>query len=230
MLESIHKHMKWIMWVIVGLITIAFLFFGIYPSGSGRGMAATVNRDEITVEEFNRAYQNTAETYRGLLKDQFNDAFAKTLRTQVLRELITNRLLVREAERMGLRVTDQEIQATILKIPVFNLQGRFDRANYERHLDRYNLTPAMFEAQEREDLLRRKLTHIVEDSVDVTDGELAALYAAKNPKAKPGDFVKNKEKFRQTALMEKRRAALDAFVAGLLNKARVKVNDKALLR
>ena len=32
MLESMRKHMTWMMWVIVGLITVTFLFFGIYPA------------------------------------------------------------------------------------------------------------------------------------------------------------------------------------------------------
>ena len=40
MLQSMHKHMKWIMWAIVVLVTVTFMFFGIYPSSvSGRTVA-----------------------------------------------------------------------------------------------------------------------------------------------------------------------------------------------
>jgi parvulin-like peptidyl-prolyl isomerase len=230
MLASMHKHMKWIMWIIVGLITVAFLFFGIYPSNSGRGMAASVNGDVITTEEWNRVYQNMHDMYREILKGKFDEGFAKTLRAQALRELITERLLVQEAERRGLRVTDQELQAGIMKIPAFSQQGVFSQKNYEWYLRQSNMTPALFEAKQREALLRQKLEYLVEDSVDVTDAELAALYAAKNPKAKPGDFQKNRTSFRQSALKEKQRAAIDGYVTRLGNKAKIKVGENAFAR
>ncbi len=228
MLESMHKHMKWIMWIIVGLITVAFLFFGIYPSDSGRGMAASVNGDVITNEEWNRVYQNMHEMYREILKGKFDEGFAKTLKAQALRELITERLLVQEAERRGLRVTDQELQAAIVKIPAFNQQGVFSRKSYEWYLRQANMTPALFEAKQREALLRQKLEQLVEDSVDVTDAELSAVYASRNPKVKQGDFEKNKAGFRQSVLKEKQRAALDAFVALLGNQAKIKMGEQGL--
>jgi peptidyl-prolyl cis-trans isomerase D len=222
--------MKWIMWIIVGLITVAFLFFGIYPSDSGRGMAASVNGDVISHDEWNRVYQNMHDMYREILKGKFDEGFAKTLRAQALRELITQRLLVQEAERRGIRVTDQELQAAIMKDPAFSQQGAFSQKNYEWSLRQANMTAALFEAKQREALLRQKLEHLVEDSVDVTDTELAALYAAKNPRAKPGDFQKNRTGFRQSALKEKQRAALDAFVARLGNQAKIKVGENAFAR
>ncbi len=227
MLEQMHKHMKWIMWIIVGLVTVAFLFFGIYPSGSGKEIAASVNGDVITNNEWNRVYQNMHEMYRDVLKGQFDEGFAKTLRAQALRELITERLLVQEADRVGLRVTDKELQAAIMNSPAFSQDGAFSRKNYEWYLSRVDMTPALFETQQREVLLRQKLEQLVEDSVDVTDAEVAAVYAAKNPKAKPGDFEKNRASFRQTVLKEKQRAAIAAYVARLGNKAKIKTGEKA---
>jgi hypothetical protein len=70
-------------------------------------------------------------------------------------------------------------------------------------------------------ILRQKLERIVEDGVDVTDEELRSAYASRNPKAKPGDFEKNKAAFRQTLLTEKRRTAVDAFAQGLYRKAKI---------
>jgi peptidyl-prolyl cis-trans isomerase D len=228
MLESMHRHMKWIMWIIVGLITIAFLFFGIYPSDDSGRMVAKVDGDIITVDDFNRVYKNMYDNYREVLKDQFNESFAKTLKSQALGELIRNRLLVREAERAGLRVSDEELQSAIMKIPAFSRQGRFDRGTYEGYLRYINVSPAVFEANQREFMMRTKLERLVEESVDVTDGELAAIYKERNAKAKPGDFEKSRTNLRQQALMEKRNAALDAYVRGLQAKASVKVNQEAV--
>lgn len=227
MLQSIHKHMKWIMWAIVILVTVTFMFFGIYPSTVSGRTVAKVDGYAISSDDLNRVYRNMEETYRQIMKDQFNENFAKTLRGQALRELVQNRLLVQEADRVGLRVTDEELQAYIMQIPAFVSRGKFDRRAYEGALQNINMTPAQFEANQREFLLRQKLERLVEDGVAVTDPELSAAYASKNPKAKPGDFEKNKDSFKQTFLTEKQRAALDAFVKGLGNKATITIDDKA---
>jgi hypothetical protein len=92
------------------------------------------------------------------------------------------------------------------------------------------MTPAVFEAEQREFMLRKKLESLIEDSVDVTDAELAAAYASSNPKAKAGEFEKNKASFRMTQLQKKRSEARDAFVRGLESKGKVVLNDKALAK
>jgi hypothetical protein len=60
------------------------------------------------------------------------------------------------------------------------------------------------------------------------DAELPAAYMRKNPAAKPGDFEKNKESFRQTYLAEKQRDALTAYIRNIQNRTPVKIEDKAL--
>ncbi|MGE5173678.1 MAG: SurA N-terminal domain-containing protein [Betaproteobacteria bacterium] len=228
MIEWMRKHMVWMMWIIVGLITVTFLFFGIYPSSQGGRAVAKVGGYVITSDDVNRVYRNLYDSYRELLKDQFNESFAKNLRNQALQELIVNRLLVAEAERIGLRVSDEELQAAIMKMPAFSRDGRFDKQSYERILDRINMKPAAFEASQREFLLRQKLEQLVKDGVTVEDAEFQAAYQRKNPNAKPGDFEKNKESFRQAYLAEKQRDALTALLRNIESRIPVKIQDKAL--
>ncbi len=216
------------MWAIVILVTVTFMFFGIYPSAVSGRTVAKVDGYVIGSDDLNRVYRNMEENYRQIMKDQFNQDFAKVLRTQALRELVQNRLLVQEADRVGLRVTDEELQSYIMQIPAFLGRGGFDKRAYEGALRNINMTPAQFEANQREYLLRQKLERLVEDGVTVTDAELFAAYASKNPKAKPGDFEKNKVTFKQAYLAEKQRTALDAFVRGLANKATITIDNKAL--
>jgi hypothetical protein len=96
--------MGWMMWIIVGLVTVTFLFFGIYPSADGGRAVARVGKYVITSDELNRVYRNMYDNYKELLKDQMDETFAKSLRNQALQELIVNRLLIDEAEHLGLRV------------------------------------------------------------------------------------------------------------------------------
>ena len=228
MLESIHKHMSWIMWAIVVLITVTFLFFGIYPSDIGRRSVAKVGGDVITADELNRVYRTMYDNYKQLLKDQFNESFAKTLKSQALQELVAGKLLVQEAERIGLRISAEELQTVIMKTPAFTRDGKFDKRIYERILDQINMKPAAFEANQREFLLRQKLEELVKDGVVVTDAELAASYQQKNPKAKPGEFEKNKGTFKETVLAEKQRDAMTAYLRGIQSRTTIKIDDKAL--
>lgn len=228
MLIQIHKHMKWIMWAIVVLITVTFLFFGIYPSDIGGRAVAKVGGEIITSDEWNRVYQNMYSNYKNLLKDQFNDSFAKSLKSQALQELIVGRLLVQEADRVGLRVSDEELQSAIMRMPTFSTNGKFDKRSYDRILDQINMKPAAFEASQREFLLRQKLEQVVKDGVAVTDQELSAVYQKKNPKAKSGEYEKNKDVFKQTVLAEKQRDALTAYVRGIQDRTTVKIYEKSM--
>ena len=225
MLEQMRKHMNWIMWIILVLVIVSFLFFGIYPSSDSRGAAATVNGEVVSAGELNRAYRNMYETYRQIFKDQFNDSMAKGLRRQALQDLVQTRLLVQEAKRNGLRVTDEEVQTAIMRTPSFSNQGKFDKNAYERYLDYVNVKPSVFEETQREYMLKQKIERIIEEGVDVTEDELKAAYAERNPKAKAGDLEKNKESFRQTLLSEKRRSAVDAYAQVLYKKGKVTMNQ-----
>jgi len=228
MLEQMRKHMNWIMWIILVLVIISFLFFGIYPSDGGRGEAANVNGDVITAGELDRAYRNMYETYRQIFKDQFTDAMAKTLRQQALRELVQTRLLVQEASRIGLRVSDEEVRAAIMRTPAFAPGGRFDKTAYERYLDYVNVKPSVFEETQREFMLKQKIERVIEEGVDVTDDELKAAYAARNAKAKAGDLEKNRESFRKAYLAEKRRDAVNAYVQTLFKKGKITMSKAEL--
>jgi peptidyl-prolyl cis-trans isomerase D len=226
MIEWIRKHMGWMMWIIVGLVTVTFLFFGIYPSSVGGKAVAKVGGTVITNDDVTRVYRNLYDTYKDVLKDKFTPTVEKSLRNQALQELIVNRLFIEEAEDMGLQVSDQELQDTIMKMPEFSQNGRFDKQAYNRILDRVNMSPAEFEANQREFLLRQKLERLVKDSVSVEDDELSAVYMQRNPKAKPGDFEKNKSVFKQTYLAEKQRDALTVFLRNAEERIPVKIEDK----
>jgi peptidyl-prolyl cis-trans isomerase D len=227
MIEWMRRHMVWMMWIIVGLITVTFLFFGIYPSAKSGRSVAKVGDYVITAEEVNRVYRNLYDNYKDLLKDKLNESVEKSLKNQALQELIVNRLLIEEAMHLGLRVSDEELQAVIMKMPAFSRDGRFDKRIYEQILSRINMTPAVFEANQREFLLRQKVEHLVKDSVAVEDAELRAVYQQRNPKSKTGDFEKNKETFRQTYLAEKQRDALTALLRNIQARVPVKIEDKA---
>ena len=226
MLEQMRKHMNWILWATLGLIIVTFLFFGIYPTSTSDRVAAKVNDDIITFDEWNRLSQNLADTYRQIFRDQFNEDMRKMLRQQAIQELIQNRLLSQEAERMGIRVSDKELQRSILEIPAFNANGRFDKRAYEYYLNRFNLTPATFESSQRDMLRRQRLVRMIEDSVDVTDAEVVEAMAAARPKVKAQDLAQERKAMRQQLLTQKRQEAVNVLLSNLRRKALIRVDER----
>lgn len=224
MLEQMRKHMNWILWATLGLIIVTFLFFGIYPTDTADRVAAKVNDDVVTFDEWNRAYRSYADTYRRIFKDQFNESMEKMARQQALQELIRNRLLDQEAERMRIRISDRELQRSILAIPAFNPNGSFDQRAYEYYLNGINQTPAVFENSQRAWLRRQRLEKMIEDSVAVTDAEVDEAMAA--DRAQSGSKSAGRDAMRQQLLAQKRQEAMTVFVAGLQKTALIRIDER----
>ncbi len=226
MIEWIRKHMGWLMWVIVILTTVTFMFFGIYPSAISGRTAAKVGGVIISTGDVNRAYENMLDQYRDIFKGDIPDTIRKSLRNEALQQLIGNELLVQEAKRIGLRVSDEELEQSIMRMQSFTRNGVFDRRVYEMILARAELKPAAFESSQRQALLRQKLVDLIKDGVQVTDAEVRAAYAKRHPKAKPGAFAKDKEKFTQDYLASKQQDALTAYLRTIESRTKVQIHGQ----
>ena len=114
------KHLKWVLWlVIVVLIVFLFADFGPIQQGANAGGAAAVVGDhKVSYEEFQQAYQRAEDGYRRAYGEQFSTELAKQigLPQQVLEGLVLEKILVAEAERIGLEVSDSEVAAFLQSI------------------------------------------------------------------------------------------------------------------
>jgi peptidyl-prolyl cis-trans isomerase D len=109
---------------------------------------------------------------------------------QVLNNLISQKVIVAEAKRFGLRVSDSEVQDKVLAMPTFVEKGSFiGRARYQAFLEGYNMTIPEFENSIRNQALGEKLMSIVTAGIAVTDQEAEAEYRKVNEKAKLDYFV-----------------------------------------
>ena len=176
--------------MIAAFVLLVFVDFG--GAGPGGAMATdaalTVNGDKITVRDFESAYRRTESIYRSIYREQYTPELAREigLAQQVLNGLVDSRLLAAEADRMGVAVTDQEVQDAILEEP--SLQdddGNFIGAEeYVERLRRAGLTAETFEGQIRDDLLTAKMRGLLAESVYVSDGEVEEAYRLTAEKAK----------------------------------------------
>ena len=132
MLNFIRKQSDtWLIKSILWLIVLAFVATIFYSWGAGGSIGeanktvATVNGMEIKTSEFERAYGNIINFYRNQFRGQFSEEMVAKLKFKenALDALIQNRLVLLEAEKMNLMISDQELAESISKRPEF-LKGR----------------------------------------------------------------------------------------------------------
>ena len=177
MLQTIRDRAQgWIAWAIVLLISIPFVLWGIesYLGGGGEPVVANVNGIDILARDLDKRVQQARFELRERMGASYepSELDDKKLRADTLDDMIRESLLLDATRRLGLRVSDQEVQVRILSEPAFQRDGRFDKESYKRILEMQGLSPAMFEAQLRQQMAGGQLIQAVAASEFATRSEL----------------------------------------------------------
>ncbi|MEE8254125.1 MAG: SurA N-terminal domain-containing protein [Nitrosomonadaceae bacterium] len=160
MFNFVHKR-KRVVQVIMVIITLPFLFWGIdsYRNTSGEDYVALVAGEKIHRQEFDQALRAQQETMRETMGDSFNVTMLDDpeVRISVLEGLIQQRLLNREAARIGLAVLDFQLVEVIQDIPMFQQDGKFSNQLYKELLRNQGMDTVMFESRVRQDMMRQQV-------------------------------------------------------------------------
>ena len=184
------KNLAWILWVIIALFVLALAveFGGNVRSQSATMIAAKVGKDTVSRAEFQRAYRNLANVYRQIYGDQLTPEMEKQMRLplQAVDRAINQKILLAEARRLGLTVSDSEVQDRILKEPAFqDERGNFIGAEkYQQVLAANQLSSGAFEDELRQELLMKKLTDALSAGLYVSEDEVQRAYREQVEKAK----------------------------------------------
>ncbi len=111
---------------------------------SSRNTVGSIYGEDVDIQEFNDMvdeYANVIKTSNGL--SNLNDQQMQSIRDQVWQNLVESKLVENETERLGLVVTDRELQQIIIKgehpmlvqTPFRNQQGNFDYTLLKQTLD-----------------------------------------------------------------------------------------------
>lgn len=142
--------------IIVGLIIVTFALFGVESLVSltaDSNAPATVNGEEITQQEL---YQATELQRRQLLSQMGENADPALLddgliSTMVLDSLIEQKSLLLAAQDKNMIISDRMIDQMIINTPDFQVEGKFNRNQFEAALRNAGFTPLMYR-----DLLRKE--------------------------------------------------------------------------
>ncbi len=187
-LQSGNKFSKYLLagfLLVVAASMVAFLIPGLTSDTTvvnQAGVVATVAGEEIHREDVVRIVQ--AEQSR----QAYPAMFIPYLSQRALQQLIEQAEIVHESERMGLKVSDQEIRDEMQNgayKAYFYPGGQWIGAEkYKQLLQSSNTTVEAFEHDMRQDLLRRKLFSVIAANATVPEAEVEQAYKDRNTKVK----------------------------------------------
>jgi peptidyl-prolyl cis-trans isomerase D len=198
MLDRMRRHKNYLKWFLA-LVAVSLCLYLIpnfldpttstTASATSRETIANVGDRKVTVKDFDARYQAQLASYRSQFGSNVNESLLRQLgiEQQVLRQLIEEQIAAIEAERQGIRVSDEELASQILALPLFQENGQFigDRA-YRQVLQSLNppLSVSEFEGDMRRSIELDRLRTALTDWMVVSDAELEREYKQRNEKIK----------------------------------------------
>ncbi len=182
MMESMRNAAKgWVAKVLIGLLAVSFGVWGIADvfRGSSGGVLATVGEQEISSEQYSRAFQDylqnfSRQTGQGLTPEE---ARGLGIDKGILDNLLQSAALDHQAGKLNLGVSDTFLAQEVMRIPAFqDASGKFDAERFKQVLAQNGLSEQAFFAEERQRLLREALTETASADMPVNRGLLEAQF------------------------------------------------------
>ena len=175
---------SWFAYLAFGIIIIVFVFFYGWGGRDERAdtVVALVGDQKITRRQYDRSYENLLMMSRNIYKRALSEKEIKGLRERALDDLIDRTLMLQEAERRDLAVSQDETRREIANTPSFQREGVFDKNLYLRQLATIRMNPSEFEKSMKTSMLISKLLTTVQNTAKLSDEELFDLYKLENEK------------------------------------------------
>jgi len=211
MLDYIRKHSQGVLvWLLVGAIAFIFIVqFGPQSRGCGQGKFST----DFVAKVHGHSIAPDAWRWAWIMHNgnqmQPKEAKAMRLRESVMDGLIERELLVHEAGKLDLRVTESDVEDTLLSNRLFltssvhamgraaasgvipidftREDGSFDLETFRMFVtNRFHLTVASFKEQQGREMLAQHMRLLMESAVRVSETEVKVEYEKNADRAKVG--------------------------------------------
>ena len=197
--------LKWSLGIVVAAFIVLYVptFMPSGPAGAPNDTIASIGGRTVSVGAFQRAYTMQASQLRSAYGEQFNEQMLLQLGMdrRILDQLLNDEAVLVEAERLGIRVSDEELRQRIVTIPSFQDNGAFigeQRYRQVLSMQRPPMTPADFEREVRRQLVSEKLQAMVTGWVHVDDREVEREYRRRNEKVKVELALFKADQFRKS--------------------------------
>lgn len=180
MLEALRRGRRWGTAAVVVVVGGVFVFF--MASGAPLQCAGTPNAVVAVGDlqydryDFLRTRAFLEEYHRSVLGDAFDAAAAEDfLRASTANQLISRAILTREAERLGLAITREELRRAVRAQPGFrDEEGQFDVERFESYAEYEFGTQANYLETLSQELLANKVSGLLGEAAHVSEREAEA--------------------------------------------------------
>ena len=213
MLDTMRRHKNWLKWslaiVVLAFIALYFPSFMNDPTqigASGSDVVATVDGKDIKGLDYQRRYQNQMAAFQQQYGSNINEQMLRQLGIdqQILQQMVDEQAALVEAERQGIRVSDEELAQQIFAIPALQENGRFiGETRYEQLLASQNppMIKSTFEENLRRSMMIDKLRSALTDWVAISDADVEREYRDRNEKVKVQVVALTADKFRDKVMV-----------------------------
>ena len=207
MFDFVTRHKRLLQLLLVIFIVPPFAFWGIdsYQRSFTTGNdVANVDGQKISEQELGEQLKQQQDRMRSLLGAGFNAATFDTpeIRARILDSMIAQRLLLLQAVRGNLAITDAQLREVIASTPGFQEGNQFSRARYEETLRREGYTPVMFEASLRRDLILQQYTSAIGDSGIASKAASRQIAASRAEQREASEYTISAESFASRVKIE----------------------------
>jgi peptidyl-prolyl cis-trans isomerase D len=184
MLQTIHDKLKGIFAItILVALGIVFVFWGVDVSVGSftKARGIEVNGQEIAVEEVLSGYQDELSRYQAAFGSAgVPDDMQKALQTRVLEQAVRSELIRQRTRELHYEAGPEQVLAAIRRVPAFQAGGQFSADAYHAALRSINMSPARFEAEQRDVVMAQQLERGISTSAFVLPSEFDRDVALRN--------------------------------------------------
>ncbi|PKL92471.1 MAG: hypothetical protein CVV21_01575 [Candidatus Goldiibacteriota bacterium HGW-Goldbacteria-1] len=178
--------------IIISFMIAIFAVWGAkssFDSGNGNpDVLALIGKQPVTYTELSQAWSNKRDEIYASGRT-VSEAEEKTMKKELLEQLIESKVLLNYAKKMRIMASDAEVGESIMQIRAFAGQdGRFDRNRYYQILTSQRISIQDFEESQRKQIIMQKLRNLMWMDVKATDDELR-MYAAKRNRTLTADYA-----------------------------------------
>ncbi|OPZ64935.1 MAG: Foldase protein PrsA 1 precursor [Candidatus Aerophobetes bacterium ADurb.Bin490] len=170
--------------IIISFMIAIFAVWGAkssFDSGNGNpDVLALIGKQPVTYTELSQVWSNKRDEIYASGRT-VSEAEEKTIKKELLDQLIENKVLLNYAKKMRIMASNEEVGESIMQIRAFAGQdGRFDKNRYYQILTSQRISIPEFEEGQRTQIVMQKLRNLIWMDIKATDDELRMYYIKRN--------------------------------------------------
>jgi len=148
---------------------------GYFSGGNKADVAKSVNGQDISNKELETATKNYKDQYLSLVKGDESLLNLSLIQEKALDALIARSLLQQQAEKLGISLSDTQLEQMLAQQPSFQENGQFSQKLYENYLRSVGMTNQGLIASLRQDHALKMISSTLMDYALVSKSDLQQL-------------------------------------------------------